>query len=127
MIEFKATKIGYLEEQDYGTVSCGASNADSTEPYHYMNFQRSIEIEDYDDGVYFEIDDQINGGYNIVEKCKLKEKRLIVKLASDFKEMPGEIIVVHFDLLATDGLLPINQGLKKVFIGHEERFEEENA
>lgn len=127
MIKFTATEIGCLEEKEYETVSCGASNADSTEPYHYINFQRSIEIKKDDDGVYFEIDDQINGGYNIVESCELKENELIVMLKPDFKEMPSEKIVVSFNSQATEGLLPINQGLRKVFKGYEERYKEHHA
>jgi len=63
MIEFTASEIGYYEE--YETISCGASNADSDEENHYINFQRASEIgSPDDDGVYFEIDDQINGGYD---------------------------------------------------------------
>ncbi len=127
MIEFTATEIGYLEEEEYETLSCGASNADSSEPYHYINFQRAIEIEKDDDGVYFEIDDQINGGYNIIEHCELRENQLIVRLKSEFKEKPSEIIVVKFSSLATEGLLPINHGLSKVFKGQEERFTNHHA
>ena len=70
MIEFKATEIGYIEELD--TVSCGASNAEGHGKYHYINFQRASQIGSSDDeGIYFEIDGQINGGYNIIKSCEL--------------------------------------------------------
>lgn len=122
-IKFIATEIGYYEE--YNTVSCGASNAASNEEYHYINFQRSVEIGCADDqGIYFEIDDQINGGYNTIQHCKTEPGVLIIKLKDSFDKLPGKTITVEFASINFDGLLPINEGLKKIFIGYEDKFTE---
>jgi hypothetical protein len=118
MVEFFATEIGYYE--DLGVVSCGASNAKSTEEYHYINFQRSLDVGGSDDeGVYFEIDDQSQGGYNNIADCELHPDKLIVKLAAPFGCMESNSIVVRFGAPASEGLSSIEQGLKKVFVGYE--------
>lgn len=122
-IKFIATEIGYYEE--YNTVSCGASNAAGNEEYHYINFQRSVEIGCFDDqGIYFEIDDQINGGYNIIQHCKIEPEVLTIKLKDSFDKLPGKTITVEFSSMNSDRFLPINEGLRKIFKGHEDRFTE---
>ncbi len=118
MIEFSATEIGYYEE--FGVVSCGASNAAGAEEYHYINFQRPLAIGGAEDeGVYFEIDDQLCGGYNIVASCELQPGALVITLSKTFKGMNSELIVVRFEAHASKGLQPIDEGLRKVFVGHE--------
>ena len=73
-IEFTATEIGCFE--DLGAISCGASNAESNEEYHYINLQRAADPDDPDDdGIYFEIDDQGNSGYNVIDKCILEKNK----------------------------------------------------
>lgn len=113
MVEFFATEIGCYE--DLGVVSCGASNAKSTEEYHYINFQRPLDVDGRDDeGIYFEIGDQSQGGYNKIATCEL-----IVKLIEPLGYMKNELIVVRFDTTASEGLSPIGDGLKKVFVGYD--------
>lgn len=120
-IRFRATEIGYYEE--YDMVSCGASNAASNEEYHYINFQRPVKIGCSDDeGIYFEIDDQINGGYNIIQHCKIAPGVITIKLKDSFDTLPGKTITVEFASMNSDGLLPINEGLRKIFKGYEDRF-----
>jgi hypothetical protein len=117
MVTFHATEIGYLEEFD--TVSCGASNADSTDEYHYINFQRAAKIGSPDDtGIYFELDDQVNSGFNIIESCELSPNQLTIKLSEKLNSCSGEIIV-SFNSYASKDLQPINEGLKKIFLGYE--------
>lgn len=122
MLEFFATEIGYYE--DCGVASCGASNEKSTEEYHYINFQRSLDIGGRDDeGIYFEIDDQSQGGYNKIAACELCPDKLIVKLIEPLGYTKSELIVVRFYAPASKGLGPIGDGLKKVFIGYENQLE----
>lgn len=122
-IKFRAAEIGYYEE--YDTISCGASNAADNEEYHYINFQRPVKIGCPDDqGIYFEIDDQINGGYNTIQHCKIAPGVLTIKLKDSFEKLPGATITIEFSSMNSDGLLPINEGLRKVFIGYEDVFTE---
>lgn len=122
-IKFRATEIGYYEE--YDTISCGASNAVDNEEYHYINFQRPVKIGCSDDqGIYFEIDDQINGGYNTIQHCKIAPGVLTIKFKDSFEKLPGATITIEFSSMNSDGLLPINEGLRKVFIGYEDAFTE---
>lgn len=121
MIRFKAIEIGCLDDPD--ALNCGASNAAGSEEYHYINFQRAAEIDGNDDeGIYFEIDDQINSGYNIIECCEINQNQLIVRLSDNFQEMPGEVIVVEFDSPSSEGMRPIHEGLAMIFIGYENLF-----
>lgn len=47
---------------------------------HYLMFQRHPEVgHPDDDGVYIEIDDQINAGFRIVESCVMTKLRLSSK------------------------------------------------
>jgi hypothetical protein len=73
-ITFKATEFG-TDDDGYALV-CGASNSASEEDeYHYFTLQRSSDPEDEDDwGIHFEIDDQINGGYNLLKSCEYNTK-----------------------------------------------------
>ncbi len=118
MIEFSAAEIGYIE--DSGVVICGAaSNADGAEKYHYINFQRPTETGSPDDeGMYFEVDDQSCGGYNIIASCELEPNKLTVKLAEP-NGGTGDTVVVHFAEYSSSGLGPIDEGLRKVFLGYE--------
>jgi len=98
--------------------------AKSSGEYHYINFQRPVDIGGPDDeGVYFEIDDQLQGGYNNVSACELHPGKLIVKLREPLGCMKSKVIVVLFDAPASKGLGPIGEGLKKVFVGYEALFE----
>ena len=117
-MEFKATEIGYYEE--YYTVICGASNGDSTDDYHYISFQRPIEIGSTDhEGIYFEIDDQIHGGCDLISEITIKENFIKVKLKNSAGDIPYNEITVNFDSPASEDLQSIIQGLQKVFIGYE--------
>lgn len=117
-MEFKATEIGYYEE--YDTVSCGASNADSTDEYHYINFQRASKIGSADDeGIYFEIDDQIQGGYNLISEILIRDNSIKVLFNDGASDIPFNEITVTFDSPASEGLESIIDGLQKVFKGYE--------
>ncbi len=121
MIELVATEAGCIEECE--TISCGASNAKGTDAYHYINFQRASEYGGTDDnGVYFEIDDQINGGYNIVDLCELREDKLIITLSNCFDRMPNEIVEVSISSLGKEDITLFKTGLEKIFFGYEKQF-----
>ena len=112
-IEFSATEIGCYKE--YGVISCGASNAESSEEYHYINLQRDINPTKDDEGIYFEIDDQGNCAYNKIEKCNISKDKLIIEMSKNYEAFPGLKIIVHFNEFNSEGLEPINIGLKTIF------------
>ena len=112
-IEFTATEIGCFEE--YGVISCGASNTESNEEYHYINLQRDIELTKDDNGIYFEIDDQGNCDYNKIHKCSINKNKMVIEMAKDYEAFPALKITVHFNEFNSEGLEPINIGLKTIF------------
>ena len=118
-IEFTATEIGCFEE--YGVISCGASNAESNEEYHYINLQRDIKPNENDEGIYFEIDDQGNCAYNKIDKCNIKKNKLIIEMSKDYEAFPNLEIIVHFKVFNSEGLNPINVGLKTIFQNYERK------
>jgi hypothetical protein len=81
-LRFNATEIGCTEQD--GTLVCGASNSKSDEPYHYITIQGWSDPDDEDDhGIHFEIDDQINGDYNLLASCSVSRTQITVELLND--------------------------------------------
>ena len=66
-MKFKATEIGFSDGLG------GASNSQSSDEYHYFLFGAG-EDEQHPEysGIYFEYDDQINGGVNLVKDIILE-------------------------------------------------------
>lgn len=94
MIRFVATEAGSITEN--GVLSCGASNSKSDDEYHYVNIQAHVDGPDPDGwGVYFEIDDQANGGYECLERVRRKGSELILTLKQGTNWYPdlSEIVV----------------------------------
>jgi hypothetical protein len=61
--EFTATESGFAD--GFG----GASNSEDEDDYHYVLFGRQTDAQHPENsGAYFEFDDQINGGVNLVRK-----------------------------------------------------------
>jgi len=95
-IEFVATEAGTVEEN--GVVSCGASNASSEADFHYVNLQANSEQAN-SDGVYFEIDGQLNSECGLVERAYLEEEKLVLRLKRGVTSYPELTeVVVHLDL-----------------------------
>jgi len=87
-LRFNATEIGCTEEE--GALVCGASNSKSDEPYHYITIQGCSDPDDEDDdGIHFEIDDQINGNYNLLASCAVSRSQITVDLLHDVPWHPG--------------------------------------
>lgn len=83
-LEFRALDGGFEDEDD--SVYClifGVKGKDADGVEHYLNFQRGFEDEDpaEDAGVHCEFDDQINGAYNCVSRCRLTRTALEVELS----------------------------------------------
>lgn len=94
MIRFVATEAGSSTEN--GVLSCGASNSKSGDEYHYINIQAHVDGPDPDGwGVYFEIDDQVNGGYEQLSRVTLSGAQLVLTLKQGTNGYPDlEQIVV---------------------------------
>lgn len=93
-IRFVATEAGALTKN--GVLSCGASNSKSNDEYHYINIQAHVDGPDPDGwGVFFEIDDQANGGYERLEHVCLSGSQLVLTLKQGTRWYPDlEQIVV---------------------------------
>lgn len=65
-----------------------------------------------EDGVYFEYDDQIIGGYNNVKECTVTSDGIHIVLAND------ELAHFYFDT-GFDKFAELKAGLEKVYQGNE--------
>ena len=94
LIRFVATEAGSLTEN--GVLSCGASNSKSEDEYHYVNIQAHVDGPDPGGwGVYFEIDDQANGGYERLFRVTLSGPQLVLALKQGTRWYPDlEQIIV---------------------------------
>ena len=100
LIRFVATEAGSLTEN--GVLTCGASNSKSDDEYHYVNIQAHVDGPDPDGwGVYFEIDDQANGGYERLSRVTLSGSQLILTLKQGTRWYPDlEQIVVDLGVVS---------------------------
>jgi len=110
---FIATAAGVDENED-----CLVATLDSAADA-YLMFQRHPEPgHDDDNGVYVEIDDQTNAGFNIVDRCVVTPTDILVNLTSALKG--------HAELRATfnmplDELAAFTVMLHRIFIGFDDR------
>ena len=110
-IEFVATEAGAVT--DFGVLSCGASNAQSADKGHYVNVQANLEEPD-EWGVYFEIDDQINGGYRKIRRVQLVDSKLTFSVAPGMKWYPNlERITVDLSKIDTADVEALQRALDK--------------
>src|SRR5262249_28620504 len=111
---------GGFEDEDDPTycLICGVSGRDQAGVEHYSNFQRSFEGEDpaEDWGVHCEFDDQVNGAYNCVQRCRLTRAVLQVDLAHPI-DWQKKFTGVSVDLSALDepSFAAMRDGLPRIF------------
>ena len=68
-IRFKATECG--TQVNGRVLTVGASNSKSEDEYHYIAMQALIDPKtEQDMAIHFEIDDQINGNYDLLKSCE---------------------------------------------------------
>ena len=119
IIKFKATEFGVHEEFDY--ITCGVSNSESDQEEHYFFFHRFFDQDGWDKGkIYFEIDDQINGSYEMVTKCILNNNIFEIRLSKgcDWYSKLEKIIVSLPN--RPDEIIDFTNGLKKLFSINED-------
>ena len=108
---FAATAAGVDENED-----CLVATLDSGSDA-YLMFQRHPEVgHPDDDGVYVDIDDQINAGFNIVERCVLNPDSIRVSLSRPLK---GYATLNASLSLPTSEFADFQQMLNRIFAGHE--------
>jgi hypothetical protein len=114
-LRFNATEVGCVEDE--GALVCGASNAKSEDPFHYITIQGYADPGDEDDdGIYFEIDDQINGDYNLLASCSISRGQLTVELLRDVPWHPElRRVVVGCDTAPAEELTALVAGLRRLF------------
>ena len=114
-LRFNATEIGCVEEE--GSLVCGASNSKPHEPYHYITIQGCSDPDDEDyDGIHFEIDDQINGDYDLLASCAIARTELTVNLLRDVPWHPGvQRVTVDLSSASADHFDALVDGLRRLF------------
>lgn len=79
----------------------------------YVLWQRGLTKDvGSEDGVYFEYDDQINGGYNNVKECTVTSDGIHIVLVND------ELAHFYFNK-GFDKFAELKAGLEKVYQGNE--------
>jgi hypothetical protein len=99
-IEFHASEAGF--EADEYVLNGWVSGAGADGESHFLNLSHGPEDEDphEDWGIHLEFDDQINGCYGCVRRCRLSRDRLSVDLSRQLGRLTG---VEGFDVaLAID-------------------------
>jgi len=115
-LRFNATEIGCVEEND--VLVCGASNSKSEDPDHYVTFQQwaDPDYEDDDKRIHFQIDDQINGNYDLLASCSVSRSEISILLLRDVPWHPGlERIVISCDACPQEQFNSLVAGLRRVF------------
>ena len=82
---------------------------------HCLMWQRSRPEDKLDDGVYFEWDDQSQGGYELVTSCRGRRDRIEVDLGQTFDGFDG----IDVDLRVVDDLYAAF--VKQLIAIHRER------
>lgn len=79
----------------------------------YVLWQKGLAKEvGSDDGIYFEYDDQINGGYNNVKECTVTSDGIHFVLTNN--ELAHFYFIKGFDKFAE-----LKAGLEKIYLGNE--------
>jgi hypothetical protein len=113
-IRFKATECG---TQTTGrVVMVGASNSKSKDEYHYIAMQALLDSKtEQEKAIHFEIDDQINGNYDLLKSCECTPNALLVHLSKGVRWYP-ELRSVEVDLAgAKVHYSELVAGLRQVF------------
>lgn len=101
-IRFVAAEVGSATEN--GVLSCGAAEVSSKDELHYINIQARVEGADPEGwGVYFEIDDQLNGRYECIERVCLTGNELILTVKRGTRSYPDlEQVVVDLSSIPAE-------------------------
>ena len=79
----------------------------------YLMWQRGLtEATGMNDGIYFEMNDQIHGGYNLVKECTVNSESV------NFSLINGESVEFSFPPGFT-AQLELKQGLQEIYQGAE--------
>jgi hypothetical protein len=119
-VRFHATDAGF--DADEYSIICGVDGRDADGVEHALSFDRlseEAEVEDPADdwGVHTQFDDQSNGGYGCVGRCRLSRTSLSVDLARQLGRLAG---IEGFDVeLAIDDEMyeQVRIGLSRIFRG----------
>jgi hypothetical protein len=119
-VRFRATDSGF-DADDYSII-CGVDGHDADGVYHALSFDRlseSAAAEDPADdwGVHTQFDEQSNGGYGRVSRCRLSRMALAVDLSGPLGQLAG---VDGFDVdldIDDDAYQQMKDGLCRVFRG----------
>ena len=117
-IVFLATNAGF--DADEYSIICGVDGRDANGVEHALSFERVSEQEakenpSEDSGVHTQFDDQSNGAYRRVRKCRLSRTCLTVDLSGQLGRLVG---VDGFDveLMLDDELYEqVRSGLIRIF------------
>ena len=123
VLEFVATEAGTVQDGD--VLTSGASNGAGTDENHSVIFCRTLdETEDDFGAVYFEVDDQANGGDSLVSFCSLSRFRLTVTLVQPVSWYPDvKTIRVNLASVTDSEFDQFASGLEEIFRLKSDAFE----
>ncbi|REJ66346.1 MAG: hypothetical protein DWQ31_14855 [Planctomycetota bacterium] len=114
-LEFVATICG-TEESEFGLVAGIATENSAT----YLLFQRNQTAgNDEDDGIYVELNDQINSGYNQIENCTVCREYLKVTFIEPIDPQKKYDQVVASMSMPWEARERFVAVLKRIFVGFE--------
>ena len=118
-LKFSAVEGGF---EDVGCLLCAVYGKDPAGAEHYLGFSRELEDGDpsEDWGIHCEFDDQANGEYNRVQRCRLTRTAIEVDLSEPIdwhKKYTG--ISVSLSDLDEATFAAIRNGLPRIFRGTE--------
>jgi len=108
---FVATAAGVYENED-----CLVAALDFGSELYLMFQRHPVVGHSDDDGVYVEIDDQMNAGFSIVVRCVLTPRSIRVSLSRPLK---GFITLSASLVLPASEFAEFQQMLIRIFVGHE--------
>jgi hypothetical protein len=115
-LRFKASELGCFDQGD--VLICGASNSVEDQPYHYVAIQGWADSDYPDDEhrLHFEVDDQINGNYDLLKACALTRNEFTLELNYEVTWYPGvRRIVVDCENVTNEQLQSLADGLRRLF------------
>ncbi len=120
-LEFRAEEGGFEGDgREVVCLICGFYGRDSNGIEHYLHLTRGFEGENLSEdwGVHCEFDDQINGDYNCIQRCRLSRMALEVDLLQPIdRQKKYNGIPVDITGLDESKIIAMRDGLPRIFRG----------
>ena len=118
-LEFQADEGGFYTPDDPMTfcLICGVEGRDADGVEHGLTIQRGTEDEApaEDWGVHFCFDDQSNGDYNCIQKCRVTRSSIEVHLTHPIDQIHS--VFADISGLSEEAFAAIRNGMPRIFRG----------